>query len=304
MKKKRTIKSIIKENRKIYTILKTTEREILWLLPKKLSHKILYKKFTGKKLNLKNPQDFNQKIHYLMIYEYGKQETQLADKYLVREYVTERGYSNILTKIYKIYKNVDEINLNELPEKFVLKTNNGSGKVYVCIDKEKFNLNEIKKALKKNLKENFAKECLEYHYAKINPLIICEQYLGEDDGTLPKDYKIYCFNGKAECILVCSEREKKLKLDYYDFNWNYLNYAKEEYKSKKEISKPKKLKEMLKIAEDLSRGHKYVRVDLYEINEKIYFGEMTFTPAAGLIKYNTEEALKYLGDLIKIPTKN
>lgn len=304
MENKITIKNIIKGNKKIYKILKATEKEILWLLPKKMSHKILYKKFTGKKLDLKNPQDFNQKMHYLMIYEYGKKETQLADKYLVRDYVAEKGYSNILTKIYKTYKNADEINLNELPEKFVLKTNNGSGKVFVCIDKNKFNLDEVKKKLKKNLKENFAKECLEYHYADINPIVICEQYLGEEDGTLPKDYKIYCFNGKPECILVCSEREKKLKLDYYDLNWNYLNYSKEEYKSKKEIPKPNKLKEMIKIAEDLSEGHRYVRVDLYEIDGKIYFGEMTFTPAAGLIKYNTEEALKYLGDLIQIPTRN
>lgn len=117
---------------------------------------------------------------------------------------------------------------------------------------------------------------------------------------MPIDYKFYCFNGKAECILVCSEREKDLRLDYYDLNWKYLNYAKKEYRSNIKLEKPENLEKMIEIAEKLAGDNNFVRVDLYNIAGKIYFGELTFTPCAGTVYYNTQEALDYLGEKLKI----
>ncbi len=130
---------------------------------------------------------------------------------------------------------------------------------------------------------------------------MCEEYLEMEGMKNPIDYKFYCFNGRADFIQICSEREKSLRLDYYDLNWNPLNYSTEEYKSGNTFKRPTKLNEMIKIAEDLSEGFPYVRVDLYEINDKIYFGELTLTPAAGNLYYCTQEALDILGSKLKLP---
>lgn len=272
----------------------------LYYLPKKIAHKILYYMVFREKLNIKDPQNFNEKIQWLILHEYNEKFADLADKYKVRNYITKRNYENLLPKLYGVYESAYDIDIDKLPNKFVLKPNNGCGHVFVCTNKSEFNFNECFTSLNKALKENFAKSNLEYHYKFIEPKIICEEYLEDKNNILPQDYKFYCYNGHVECILVCSNREKELKLDYYDKKWNYLNYSKTEYRSNKKISKPKNLNEMIKIASDLSQGFKFVRVDLYNINGKIYFGELTFTPASGLVKYNTDEALQHLGKLIEL----
>lgn len=282
-------------------IIKKMYMNILYyIFSKKDAHRILYYKNFKKKLDIDNPKNFNEKIQWLIVNKYGTKEAELTDKYLVREYIKKRGYENILTKVYGVYENVDDIDINRLPDKFVLKANNGSGNVCICQNKEEFKFNESKKILKKEIRKNYAKELLEYHYKYIKPKIICEEYLEENNKKNPLDYKFYCYDGKVECILLCSEREKELKLDYYDLEWNYLNYSKEKYRSTKKINKPQNLKNMVQIASDLSLGFPFVRIDLYNLNGKIYFGEMTFTPAAGLVYYNTEEALVKLGNHIKI----
>lgn len=272
----------------------------LSILPKKIAHEIIYYNTFKKKLNLKNPQTFNEKIQWLIVNRYGKEEGRLADKYLVREYVKIKYNESILPKIYGIYENVNQIDLKNIPDKFVLKTNHGSGNVFICDNKHNFDFENCKKILNKLLKKDFSKKTLEYHYHYIQPKIICEEYIEQKNKKNPDDYKIYCFNGKPECILVCSEREKKLKLDYYDLKWNYLDYSAETYKSHKIQKSPKNLNKMIEIAEKLSQGFKFVRVDLYNVDGKIYFGELTFTPAAGLVNYNTEKAQLYLGSLINL----
>lgn len=280
---------------------------ILCLLPKKLAHKILYKKKMGKRLNLKEPQDFNEKIQYLIVNKYGKKEAKLADKNLVKKYVKQLNINNLLIpKTYNIYINANEINIDELPEKFVLKCNNGSGDVFICNSKDEFceHFEDIKKILNKNVSSDFSKVCLEYHYSYIEPCIIAEEYLNDKLHKNPLDYKFYCFNGKVKSILVCSNREKKLKLDDFDLEWNNLDYTYDKYKSNEKIEKPKKLQEMINIAEQLSKDMPFVRVDLYEINEKIYFGEYTFSPAGGLIYYYKEDALNKLGKLIDLNNYN
>lgn len=270
------------------------------LLTKKAAHKILYKRSLNKKLNINNPKDFNEKIQWLIINEYDKKYADLTDKIKVREYIEKKGYKDILTNIYGIYNSSEEINFEQLPNEFVLKTNHGSGKVYICNDKNKFDIEMCKKKLDEELKQDFSKQSLEYHYAYIKPKIMCEEYLKEENRMTPLDYKIHCFHGKADCILLCSEREKKLKYDYYDLDWNYLNYSKQEYRSSKNYDKPSNLNEMIKIAEELSKDFSFVRVDLYNINNKIYFGELTFTPAAGMDDSITDEALEHMGKLIRI----
>ena len=297
------LKEKLKKNKIVHEVIlfeKLLKRNFLYYLPKGFLHKRLYYKVLHKKLNLRNPKDFNEKIQYLMLNEYGKKEAELSDKYLVRNYVKDRGLEKNLIKLYKKYDDVEQINLEELPDKFVIKANNGCGNVFICRGKKEFNLEECKKRLKRALKINFAKENFEYHYKYIKPCIVCEEYLDDKVNVAPVDYKFVCFDGKPNCILVCSDRANKLKLDYYDLNWNYLEYSKKEYRNEEQMERPSNLEEMIKVAEILSKGHKFVRVDLYDVNNKVYFGEMTFTPAAGTIYYNTQESLDYFGSLLKL----
>ncbi len=284
----------------MFEIIRSIKKEILWRLPKTIAHRYLYYRHLNKKLNLKKPQDFNEKIQYLILNNYGEKERNLTDKILVRDYVVNMGYKDILPEIYAIYNEANEIDWNELPNQFVLKTNNGSGGVIICTDKAKLNFEESIKLLDKQIKRNFAKELLEYHYNNIKPRILCEQYINDGSQKNPKDYKIYCFDGKPKCILLCTDREKKVKIDYYDLNWNRLDYAKKEYCIGETCECPKNLNEMLKIAEDLSKGMKFVRIDLYNQKGKIYFSELTFTPAAGMIYNITDEAQRELGEYLKL----
>jgi len=219
---------------------------------------------------------------------------------LVRQYVAEMGYAKILPKIYATYRNASEIDIEKLPDKFVLKTNHGCGHVFICRDKNKFDLKQCQKVLGRLLKQNFAKTMLEYHYSKIKPMIICEEYIEDGSENFPIDYKIHCFNGIPHCIRTCTGRETYVNLDHYDLQWNYLEYSKPEYRSGKKIAKPKRLDKMLRIAADLSKSFPFVRVDLYNVDGIIYFGELTFTPAAGMAYMMTEDTLRYFGDLLDL----
>lgn len=275
-------------------------KNVLYYLPKKPMTKLRYKYSTGKKLDFNNPKDFNEKVLTLLATKFGQLETDCADKYKVRQFVEKRGLGNILTKLYGKYDNANDIKFDELPEEYVLKTNHGCGCTIIKEKGKNIDIQDAIKSLNDSLSKNYAKLSFEYQYAKIKPCILCEEYLKEEGKKNPTDYKFYCFDGKVDSVLICSEREKKLRLDYFDLNWNYLDYAKEEYRSNKKLEKPKELSQMVEIASILSKGFPFVRVDLYDINGKIYFGELTFTPAGGIVKYNTDEALEYFGNSIDI----
>lgn len=274
---------------------------ILKVLPKSLAHRILYSRRTGKKLNLKNPIDLNEKLQYLIIYKFNEKEAYLSDKYLVKEHIKKMNVSNLnIVKTLGVYKTVDEIDLSKLPNEFILKCNHGSGKVFICMDKKTFDFDEAKKELKKELKEDYSNNLLEHHYQYISPVIIAEEHLNDNGNKNPIDYKFYCFNGKVINLLVCSERETGLRLNDYDINWNELENVKNEFRGRKKIEKPQNFDKMIKICEKLSKGIPFVRIDLYNIDGKIYFGEFTFTPMGGVINYYTDDALKFYGDLIDL----
>ena len=281
-----------------------TQRKIIsGIKNPELAHRAFYYHALHKDLNLYNPRDFNEKIQYMMLYIHGEKESTLADKYLVRKYLKKHKLENLAPKLYGVYNSADEIDFKTLPEKFVLKCNHGCGDIEFCEDKSKFDINAAKQHLSAALQNDFSTQSLEPHYHHIKRKIICEEFLPKDNGHLPPDYKFYCFNGRVECILICSEREKKLRLDYFDLDWNYLPYALPEYRSKHKFNKPKNLSKMIDIASKLSKGFPFVRVDLYNINGKIYFSELTFTPAAGITNYNTQKALDYFGSLLNLPPK-
>lgn len=261
------------------------------------SCKVLYLIRTKKWPNLKKPETFNEKTTWLKLNNYNNNRlvTKCADKYAIREYVNDNGCSNILNELYGVYNNFDEIDFDKLPNKFVIKCTHGCAYNIICSDKKDFNIEEARKKVNGWMKEKYGYATTELHYTKINPRIIIEKYLCDQNGKMPIDYKFYCFNGKVECILVCSEREDKLKLSYYDTSWNRLNYEKKEWSRSKKIKKPSNLDEMIKYAEKLSKNFPFVRVDFYDDNGIVIFGELTFTPACCCAPYYNEEGNRELG---------
>lgn len=246
----------------------------------KLGTTLLYIIRTHKIPHYKNPRNFNDETMNLKFsYKNNDLVSRCTDKYSVRDYVKENNCEEILNELYGVYNIPDEIDFNNLPNKFVLKCTHGCGYNIICYDKEKLDIRETKKKLDKWLREKYGWATGELHYLNIKPRIICEKLIETSNNTLPKDYKFYCFNGICKGILVCSEREKTLKQNFFDINWNELDYIKERKKGDKNIEKPKYLEKMIQYAENLSKNFKFVRVDLYENDEKIIFGELTFTPA-------------------------
>lgn len=270
--------------------------------------KRLSKKLLGKSTNFSAPKDLNEKIQWLMFYTDTSLWTTLADKYKVRDYVTERVGGKYLVPLIGKWENVEDIVFDALPDKFVLKPNNGSYDTIICTTKEGINNEEVKRKLAYSLSHKFGYENAEPHYLNIKPCIIAEQLLESDDPGGLKDYKIWCFNGKPYFIFICANRDYyRHKVDFicYDTEWNFINeYLSPSLRNSLCVEKPDNLEEMLEIASKLSVGLPQVRVDLYNINGKIYFGELTLSSNFGMMQYFTQGTLNQLGDLISLPTRN
>ena len=263
----------------------------------------LYRKQLGREINWKHPKDLNEKINWLAFCTDTSEWSRLADKYLVREYVKERGCGEILVPFYAKYDGVESIRYEELPEKFVLKTNNASGDTIVVKNKSVIDRDRIAERLQNSLNSKFGLESAEPHYLRINQCIIAEKFLEPQNGELT-DYKIWCFHGKPFCIFTCTNRSiTNHTADYnlFDTSWKSIDYGlSPQFRNKKHIDAPMHLDKMLEYASKLSEGFPQVRVDLYEVDGKIYFGEMTFTSMMGRMQYFTPEYLLRMGEQIHL----
>ena len=259
--------------------MKKQLRKIGRFLPKKLVLYIDYGRSYKKILNLKNPQYVGEKIQWIKLNidmtRYGK----YVDKYEVRRYIGDTIGEEYLPKFYGIYENAEEINFDKLPNRFVLKLTNGSGGNIICKDKELLNKEACIKKLNKWLKEKFYLYTKEYQYKDVKSRIICEEYLEDETGSLT-DYKFHCMDGKVNMIEIHRNRYTDHTENYYDINWRDFGIV-GKVKKGPEIRRPENLDEMIRISERLSSKFSFVRVDLYSVNGKIYFGELTFTPANG-----------------------
>lgn len=270
--------SLSKEIAKIY-------RCTLTVISPKLNTKACYKSKFKRKLNLNNPKTFNEKLLWLKFNTYWKNPTvkQCADKYAVRDYIKNLGFSDILIPLIAAYTNPDEIEWDKLPESFAIKLNVGSGKNIIVKDKSKLDINETVKTLKKWMKEKYYLHYSEMQYKDVKPYILFEEYIGGE--KLPVDYKFYCFNGKVHYIQVCEDRVLRTgaKLYYMDLDWNMLPYSKYALREPdKVIEKPALMDDAIILAEKMTKEFPFVRLDLYIVGDKIYFGEYTFTPVASL----------------------
>lgn len=265
----------------------------------------LEKKFyvtMGYPLDLNNPQTFNEKLQWLKLYDRKPEYTMMVDKYKVREYIKEKLGEEYLIPLLGVWDKAEDIDFDKLPNQFVLKCNHNSGLgMYICKDKSKLTQKEIKvirKNLTKGLQQDYYLTGREWPYKNVSRKIIAEKYMEDETGQL-RDYKFYCFNGEPKIIMINSDREiGKTKADYFDmhFNWIDLKWGYEHALVKP--SKPINFKKMKELAVVLSKNIPELRVDFYEVNNKIYFGELTFFDGSGFDKIEPKEWDKKIGDWI------
>ncbi len=262
-----------------------------------------YKQVFGVRLNLDNPQTYNEKLQWLKLYDRKKEYTKMVDKYEVKKYVADTIGKKYVIPTIDVWNSVNDIDFDKLPKQFVLKCTHDSGGVVICKDKDKFNFIKAKKVLTKAIKKDFYKAVREWPYKNVKHRIIAEEYITDEDGQDIKDYKFYCFNGKVKCIMVNSDRnsEEVTKADYFDENFNWLNFTWGYQHSKNIPCKPQGFEEMKRIAEILSKDLIHVRIDLYYVKNKIFFGEITFYDGSGFSKIEPKEWDLKLGSYIKLP---
>ena len=276
---------------------------------KMVDKKFLERKFKAvfhRKLNLENPQTMNEKLQWLKLYNRDPRYTQYVDKYLVREYVKETIGKEYLIPLLGVWENAKDIDFNKLPEQFVFKCNHNSGLgMYICKNKNTMNYAKVISELEKGLKQNYYLTGREWPYKNVPRKIIAEKYIVDESGYELKDYKFYCFNGIVKLVMVNSDRmtENKTKADYFDENYQHLDF-KWGYENADIIpEKPEKFELMKSLAEKLAANIPHVRVDFYQTPEGVYFGEMTFFDGSGFDKIEPIEWDYKLGSWIKLPKK-
>lgn len=278
-------------------------RRLYFLFPDKLYVKIRYYLEMGKRLDLTNPMTMNEKLQWLKLYNRNPEYTAIVDKILVKNYIAETLGEEYVVPILGVWNTPDQIDFQNLPERFVLKTNHSGGNtgVVVCSDKTSFNITEAKRKLSHSLKLDIYSLYREWPYKNINKKVFAEAYLGDD----LVDYKFYCYNGYVDAVLLCVDRQQNdPKFYFFDKDWNLKRYNERGKEAPIDFSlpKPHNIDKMFEIAAKLSVGYPFVRVDLYNVDERIYFGEMTFFPASGYDSKRLPEADLLFGNLIDLST--
>ena len=276
-------------------------------LPDSLYLKIMFRLEMGYKLNLEEPHTFNEKLQWLKLYNRNPKYTQMVDKFEAKT-VAE----NILGKDYIIptlgvWDRFEDIDFSLLPDRFVLKTTNGGGGggVIICRDKNKLNLPSVAEQLNSSLKENIYQQFKEWPYKNVIPRILAEKFMVDESGEL-RDYKFYCFNGEPKVFLVASERFSghRTYFDYFDMEGNHLPFTQGGMNNPITPTIPSTFEKMKQVAMKLSHGLPHVRIDLYSVDEKVYFGEFTFFDSSGFEKFTPWEWDGIFGNWLKLPTSS
>ena len=276
--------------------------KICRIIPDSIYLKIEYKIKMRKELNLLNPKTFNEKLQWLKLHDRKPEYTNMADKYEVRKYITEKIGEEYLIPLLGVWDKFEDIDFEQLPNQFVLKPNHTSGNIYICKDKNKINYEELKKEVNSWLKREYYWVHREWVYKNIKPKIICEKYVVDESKTELKDYKFLCFNGQAKCSFVCLNRHLPtgLNVDFYDMDWDPMPFERHYPNSGSVIPKPKNYDKMIMFSEILSKDIIFVRVDFYEANDRLYFGELTFFPGSGFEEFTPDSYDYLLGSWIKL----
>lgn len=282
---------------KLYRLLVnylSDEQFLAW----KVRHKL------GYKMDFKNPQTFNAKLQWLKLYYRKPEFTSMVDKVTSKDYVSSIIGEKYIIKTLGVWDNIEDIDWDSLPNQFVVKSTNDSGGVVVCKDKSKFDKKAAIAKLSSLGARNYIKYNKEYPYENVPHRFLAEEYKEDESGFELKDYKMFCFNGEPKMIFVASDRQLGApKFDFFDLEWNHLDLQQEFPNSSKKIARPKNLEEMIDVARKLSKNFPHIRVDLYNCNGVIYFGELTFFHNSGTFPWYPESWDYKMGEWLTLPSK-
>ena len=307
---KEGLKFYLKNPKRIYGFF--ASRGLLNWMSDKAFVKMAYKNNTGKKLNLKNPQTFNEKLQWMKVYDHNPLYTQLVDKYEVREFVENLNVKDLhLIPLLGVCEKFDDIDFDKLPERFVLKCTHDSGGLCICRDKSAFDKEKAKKKINKSLSRNFYYQGREWPYKNVKPRIIAEAYMddfeeGEEGyGQGLTDYKFFTFNGEPKMLYISRglENHATAKISFFDLNGEFMPFKRSDYEGFSEKpDMPKELSRMTEIARECSKKIEapFLRVDLYVIKGRIYFSEFTFFPCGGMMPIDPPEWDNKIGSWIKL----
>jgi hypothetical protein len=271
----------------------------LW--PDALWLKVLYRAKLHRKLNLKNPIRFTEKLNWLKLHDHNPMYTNLVDKYEVKNIIKEMFGDQMVIPLYGVWEHFDDIDFDNLPNQFVLKCTHDSGRFCICKDKEKFDFKKAKEKIELSLNNNFYWWTREWPYKHVKPRIIAEKYMTDNECDALTDYKFFCFNGVPKMMYISKDVSADPRTDFFDMEWNHLPLRLKDPNADTVPLKPKLFDEMKNIATRLSRGIPHVRVDLYVINEQIYFGEMTFFHNSGIFSVTPDEWDYIMGEWLELP---
>ena len=273
-------------------------------LPDALYLKLLFKHRVGYKLNLDNPTTYNEKLQWLKLNDIHPEYTRMVDKVEAKEYVASIIGEKYIIPTLGIYNHVDDIDFDKLPQQFVLKCTHDSGGIVVCKDKSKLDIERAKAKLKKGWGQNYFKYNREYPYRDVKPRIIAEVYMEDEKTAELRDYKFFCFNGDVKALFIASDRMtpgEETKFDFFDAEYNHLPFINGHPNAKVKPEKPSQFELMKELAAKLSQNIPQVRIDFYEVNGKVYFGEITFFHWSGLTPFEPIEWDYKFGEWIKLP---
>ena len=288
-----------------HVFLALAQRNYLDLLPDKIFLKLFYFSLFKKPLNLKKPRTFSEKLQWLKLYDRKPEYTTMVDKYEVKKYVADRIGEQYVIPTLGVWNSFDEIDFDLLPDQFVLKCTHDSGGLVICRDKRTLNINTAKEKIEKSLKRNFYLMHREWPYKNVKPRIIAEMYMQDETQKAGLvDYKFYCFNGEPKFLYVSIglEDHATATITFMNLDWTFAPFKRTDFAMLPEVPpKPDTYDQMLQTARKLSEGIPFLRVDLYEIQGRMYFSELTFSPCAGFMEFSPAEYDKIVGEMLTLP---
>lgn len=284
--------------------IKREIKNLTRILPDRLFIRLEYLRFFGHLPDLNNPKTYNEKLQWLKLHDRKPEYTMMVDKLEVKRYISEKIGEQYIIPTLGVWDRFEDINFDALPEQFVLKCTHDSGGLVICTDKSKLDFASAKKKINRCLKTNYYWQDREWPYKNVKPRIIAEKYLADANTYELRDYKFFCFDGEVKALFIASERQKidgETKFDFFDSEFNRLPIQNGHPNAEKLPECPKCFEEMKRLAASLSIGIPHLRVDLYEVDGKVYFGELTFYHWSGMVPFEPEEWDYKFGSWIKLP---
>lgn len=285
----------------IYLLNRTAR---IW--PDKTYLMLMFRLRVGRPLDLNNPRGFNDKLQWLKLNDRHPEYAIMVDKIAVKDYVRDIIGEEYIIPTLGVWGNPDDIDFDLLPDQFVLKCNHDSGGLVICKNKSELDIKKAKEGLRKALKRKYYYHGREWPYKNVKPQILAEKYMVDESGYELKDYKIFCFDGEPKLMFIASDRSsmtEETKFDFYDMDFKHLPFCNGHPNSNRVINRPQSFEKMKELAALLSKGIPQVRIDFYDINGHIYFGEITFSHWSGMVPFEPEEWDYKLGEWINLPQK-